>query len=129
MALTLDNAFQDIQAAVKTCLQKYADISGRAGRPEFWWFFVAQLVAYIVASLLGGWLDYVVMLALLLPSVAVGVRRLHDTGKTGWLMLIAVVPLLGALVVLYLAAQPGEAGANTYGEPVVMTAQPAAPGA
>ena len=129
MAITLDNAFQDIQAAVKTCLQKYADFSGRAGRPEFWWFFVAQVGAYIVASLLGGWVYYLVMLALLLPSIAVGVRRLHDTGKTGWLMLIALVPLLGALVVLYLAAQPGDAGANAYGEPVPTTAPPAAPAA
>ena len=63
MAIPIDNAFQDMQAAVRTCMRKYADFSGRAGRPEFWWFFVAQLGAYVVASLLGGWLYYLVMLA------------------------------------------------------------------
>lgn len=118
----MDNAIPELQAAVKTCFNKYADFNGRAARPEFWWFFVFQLGVYLVTSILGGWLYFLAMLALLLPGIAVGARRLHDTGKSGWLMLIALIPLLGGLVLLYLAAQPGDAGANAYGEPVAPAA-------
>lgn len=113
----MDNAIAELQAAVKTCFNKYADFNGRAARPEFWWFFVFQLGIYVVTSFVGGWLYFVAMLALLLPAIAVGARRLHDTGKSGWLMLIALIPVLGGLVLLYLAAQPGDAGANAYGNP------------
>lgn len=119
-----DNALDDLQAAVRTCLQKYADFSGRASRPEFWWFFVFQLGVHVAASFLGSWLYFLVMLGLALPAIAVGVRRLHDTGKSGWLMLIALIPLFGGLVLLYLAAQPGQPSANAYGNPVASNPEP-----
>ena len=114
----MDNAMDQLQAAVKTCLHKYADFSGRAARPEFWWFFVFQLGVYVVAGMVGGWLYYLAFLGLALPAIAVGARRLHDTGKSGWLMLLALIPLLGGLTLLYLAAQPGGMTRNAYGEPV-----------
>jgi uncharacterized membrane protein YhaH (DUF805 family) len=112
-----DKTIADLQAAVRTCLQKYADFGGRASRPEFWWFFAFQFGVYVVTGLLAGWLNLVVMLGLALPAIAVGVRRLHDTGKSGWLMLIGLIPLLGGLVLLYFAAQPGQPSANAYGNP------------
>lgn len=123
----MDNALDELQAAIKTCLRKYADFGGRAGRPEFWWFFVFQIGVYVVASILGSWLYFLAFLGLALPAIAVGVRRLHDTGKSGWLMLLALVPLLGGLVLLYLAAQPGEPARNAYGAPVTPAPLPVAP--
>lgn len=119
-----DKTIDDLQAAVRTCLQKYADFGGRASRPEFWWFFAFQFGVYVVAGLLAGWLNLVAMLGLALPAIAVGVRRLHDTGKSGWLMLIGLIPLFGGLVLLYFAAQPGQPSANVYGNPAASIHEP-----
>lgn len=131
----------DFQTAVKTCLSNYATFDGRAARPEFWWFVLFGIIAHILANMLdqilfggtvvhsyghGMWmtmyghprfLSSIVWLALLLPNLAVGARRLHDTGKTAWLLLLMLVPVLGWLVLLYFVAQPGDAGANAFGPP------------
>jgi uncharacterized membrane protein YhaH (DUF805 family) len=107
----------DFQKSIKTCLAKYTDFSGRADRPEFWWFFLFQVLVYVVASMVHGFVYVVAVLALLLPSLAVGARRMHDTGKSGWILLLGLIPIVG-LVLLYFAAQPGQPGANQYGEPV-----------
>lgn len=106
----------EIQAAVKTCLTKYADFEGRAARPEFWWF----VLFCFVVNLLGGivfarWINGLISLALLVPSLAAGSRRLHDTGKSGWLQLLCLVPVLGWIALIYLFVQPGQAGSNAYG--------------
>lgn len=116
----MNDVYDDMTAAVRVCLQKYGDFSGRAARPEFWWFFAFQLAVYVVAGWIGGWLYWLAMLGLAVPALAVCARRLHDTGRSGWLMLIALVPLLGGLVLLFLAAQPGKPGANLYGNPVLV---------
>lgn len=106
----------NFQEAVKVCLtQKYVAFEGRATRPEFWWFFLFQLIVIVVASAIHGILYYVAMLGLLLPAIGVGMRRLHDTGKSGWWMLLGLIPLVG-LVLLYFFAQPGNEGANAYGD-------------
>ncbi|MDP3761704.1 MAG: DUF805 domain-containing protein [Ramlibacter sp.] len=105
----------DILKAVKTCFNKYADFSGRAARPEFWWFFLFQIVVLLVARIIGGDILYgLVALALLLPSLAVGARRLHDIGKSAWFLLLALIPLIGFLVLLYFFVQPS-GPANEYG--------------
>ena len=108
---------EDIQKAVRTCLTKYADFNGRAARPEFWWFFLAQFVVSIILSMFSSNLSGLFSLALLVPSLAVGSRRLHDIGKTGWLQLLALIPIIGWLVLIYWDVQPGEPGPNQYGEP------------
>jgi uncharacterized membrane protein YhaH (DUF805 family) len=119
---------EDFQKAVKTCFTKYADFNGRAARPEFWWFFLLQFVAYLVASMVHGLLYLLVFLALLLPGIAVGARRMHDIGKSGWILLLGLIPLVG-LVLLYFAAQPGQLESNQYGPPPAPTGDPAlAPG-
>jgi uncharacterized membrane protein YhaH (DUF805 family) len=105
---------EDFQRAVKTCLNKYADFNGRAARPEFWWFFLFQVGVYVVASLIHGLVYLLAFLALVLPSVAVGARRMHDIGKSGWFLLLGLIPFVG-LVLLYFAAQPGQPDANQYG--------------
>ena len=110
----------DFQQAVKTCLmKKYADFSGRATRPEFWWFVLAQFLASAIVSVLSSTLAGVLALGLLIPGLAAGARRLHDIGKSGWLQLLGLIPILGWILLIYWGTQPGEAGANKYGDPTV----------
>ncbi|MFE8643531.1 DUF805 domain-containing protein [Sphingomonas sp. NCPPB 2930] len=109
--------------AVSVCLQKkYVDFSGRASRSELWWFFLFQVLALVVSGLIHNLVYLVVVLALLLPALAVGIRRLHDVGRSGWWLLISVIPLVGSLVLLYWMVQPGDAGSNAYGAPVTAPA-------
>jgi len=105
----------DFKQAVITCLRdKYADFSGRAGRSEFWWFFLFQLIVTAILTTIHERLGNVASLALLLPALGAGARRLHDIGKSGWFQLLWFIPFIGWLVLLYWFVQPsGEA--NTYG--------------
>lgn len=106
-------------------LRQYADFSGRARRKEYWMFTLFNLIAIVVASLLDRMLGLggaagigpiygLYGLAVLLPGIAVAVRRMHDVGKSGWVLLLGLIPLVG-LVVLYWAIQEGEPGPNAYG--------------
>lgn len=106
----------DFTTAVKVCFAKFADVSGRASRPEYWWFFLAYFVAALVASFIHDFLYLLVALAFLLPLISVGVRRLHDIGKTGWLMLLGLIPIVG-FVLIYFMVQPGQPDSNAYGPP------------
>jgi uncharacterized membrane protein YhaH (DUF805 family) len=108
---------EDLQKAVKTCFTKYAEFSGRAARPEFWWFWLFQFVVLTVIGMISRPLYGVAALGLLLPSLAVGSRRLHDIDKSAWLMLLGLVPVIGWLLLIYWAVQPGNPGPNEYGEP------------
>ena len=91
--------------AISTCFSKYATFSGRASRPEFWWFFLFQILVSIAASMLGDVVAGLVSLAMLLPALAVGARRLHDIGKSGWWQLI-MLTVIGLLLLIYWWAQP-----------------------
>lgn len=86
--------------SIKTCLSKYADFKGRAGRPEYWWFVLFGSLLVWGAQLIdrSGKLSSLINLAVLLPSVAAATRRLHDTGRSGWwqllsLTVIGLIPL------------------------------------
>ncbi|MDO9361202.1 MAG: DUF805 domain-containing protein [Polaromonas sp.] len=92
--------------AISTCFSKYATFSGRASRPEFWWFFLFQVLISIAASMFGDLVSGLVSLVLLLPALAVGARRLHDIGKSGWWQLI-MLTVIGFLLLIYWWAQPG----------------------
>ena len=100
--------------AISTCFSKYVTFTGRASRPEFWWFFLFQVIVLIVTGMISSILYGIAALAMLLPGIAVGVRRLHDIGKTGWLLLLCLIPLVN-LLLLYWFVQPSE-GANEYDE-------------
>lgn len=104
------------QSVIRCVRDKYADFNGRAGRPEFWWFALASFAISLVFSMLGldiiGWL---VSLGLLLPSLAVGARRMHDIGKSGWFQLLWLIPFIGWAVMIYFLVQPS-GPANEYGE-------------
>ncbi|MBY8872021.1 DUF805 domain-containing protein [Micromonospora sp. PLK6-60] len=115
--------------AVKSVLSQYAGFRGRARRSEYWWFFLFTLILGIVAGILDsalgtdfgsepgstGVIGLIVGLALLLPTLAVAVRRLHDTDRSGWWLLIGFVPLVGGIVLLVFFAIDGTRGSNRYG--------------
>lgn len=109
-------------------LKDYAKFDGRAGRREYWMFFLINLVIAIVLGLIDGALGTIDMmfgglglfgtlylLAILLPGIGVTIRRLHDTGRVGWWMLVGFIPLVGGIILLVLMALAGNEGENAYG--------------
>jgi len=108
---------EEIQRSVRTCLSKFADFNGRAARPEFWWFVVFWIVVLAVTGLISKYVNGIAGLALLLPGLAAGSRRLHDTGKSGWFQLLGLIPFIGVLIVIYLMAQPSDPAVNEWGNP------------
>lgn len=139
-------SFQD---AVRTCLtEKYAGFSGRARRSEYWYFFLFTIIVGIVAGIIDGILGTqgkvgtlglvgaITSLALLVPGIAVGIRRLHDTGRSGLWLLIGLIPLVGPIVLIVFFVQdshadnqygPNPKGALGYGEPAYQQMPPPAP--
>ncbi|SIS91740.1 Uncharacterized membrane protein YhaH, DUF805 family [Roseivivax lentus] len=118
----------NFQDAVTTCFSKYATFRGRARRSEFWWFILFVTVANMVLSMIDGLLfgtatdgqpvsilGALFSLAVFLPALAVGVRRLHDIGKSGWWYLLCLIPVIGALVLIYFFVQRGMDGVNDFG--------------
>ena len=107
-------------------LKKYAQFKGRSRRSEFWWFAAvnALVSAVLVVVEPGGVLAAVYTLAVLTPGSAVQVRRLHDTGRSAWWLMLMVVPLIGGLVLLTLALQDSQAGSNRYGTNPKLTRMP-----
>jgi len=110
----------DFQTSVKTCLNKYADFSGRARRSEYWWFALANFLGGIALSIVDGvlgtgFLSPIWSLALLLPSLAVGARRLHDLDKSGWWLLLAFIPVIGVIILIVWFATQGTRGPNRFG--------------
>jgi uncharacterized membrane protein YhaH (DUF805 family) len=109
-------------------LKQYADFSGRARRKEYWMFALFNMIFIIVAMILdnvlgltAGELPYGVfyflyVLAVLIPGLAVAVRRLHDVGKSGWMILIALIPIIGAIWLLVLMVTDSNPGENQYGQ-------------
>jgi len=117
----------------KVVTQHYFDFNGRARRSEFWYYTLCYFIIAIALSILDGMLGFANMLAsllalaLLLPSLGVGVRRLHDIDRSGWWILIGLIPLVGWIVLIYWYAQPGTAGSNQFGaDPKAGTAAAAA---
>jgi uncharacterized membrane protein YhaH (DUF805 family) len=122
----------DFKQAVIRCLRdNYANFNGRAARPEFWWFMLASVIVAFVLGLFNmNMLALLFNLAVLVPSLAVGARRLHDIGKSGWFQLLVLIPLLGWILLIYWFAQP-TTGPNEFGEGPATVQDPAAvpPGA
>lgn len=113
-------------------LRKFADFQGRARRSEYWLFYLFTFVLSLVLGFVGNMvmgapdpsnpmagggfiLQMIATVALLIPSLAVGVRRLHDTDRSGWWLLIALVPLVGAIVLIIFFVLDGTPGANKFG--------------
>lgn len=118
--------------AIRSVLSKYATFSGRAMRSEYWWWALFALLVSIGASAIDefvfdigsrdgepglGLLSLLVSLALLIPNLAVAARRLHDIDRSGWWLLIGLVPILGILLLLWWFIQRGTEGPNRFGPP------------
>lgn len=112
--------------AVRLVLRRYASFTGRAAPAELWWWVLACAILFFVLSTVANSADFgvsraaaavlgVLWLATIVPSFAVGMRRLHDTGRSEWMMLLVMVPLIGPLALLAFWATPGTAGVNRYG--------------
>ena len=99
--------------SINTCLNKYATFEGRASRSKYW-FLLFTFLALAAAAPVSNAAGSLVLLALSLPCLAVGVRRLHDSDKTGWWLILGAIPLVN-LLLLYWLVQAGTDGANPYG--------------
>lgn len=94
--------------SIQTCFSKYADFSGRASRSEYWWWVLFVFLATVVTGIVSDKLSALFSLAVMLPGLAVGARRLHDIDKSGWLQLLYFIPLLGWVILVYWAIQEGK---------------------
>ena len=109
--------------AVVTCFRKYIVFSGRAQRPEYWYWFLFEVLVSILAAIVDhaifgtkiGLISTLTGVGLLLPSLAVAVRRLHDIDRSGWWILIGLVPLGGIIILLVFACLRGTPGTNRFG--------------
>ena len=116
-------------AVQNVLMNNYANLDGRASRSEYWWFvlfnLIVSIVTFVIDSTLGtmvtydmGYVGLIALLALLLPNVSVSVRRLHDIGKSGWWILLAIIPIvnfIGIFVFLVFTLMEGEKQPNQYG--------------
>ncbi len=109
------------------CMKQYADFGGRARRTEFWMFVLFNIIFSVVASLIDraigfkigaiqlGIIGLIYSLAVLIPALAVSVRRLHDIGKSGWMILINLIPFIGWIWFIVLMVKDSQPGENQYG--------------
>jgi uncharacterized membrane protein YhaH (DUF805 family) len=97
------------QESISTCFMKYSDFNGRASRAEYWWFILFTFLAGAVFSIFSEALAMVFHLGVFLPTIAAGARRLHETNRSGWWQLIALIPIVGWIIlIVFLAAEPKE---------------------
>jgi uncharacterized membrane protein YhaH (DUF805 family) len=102
-------------------LKNYVGFSGRARRKEYWMFALFNIIIGFVIGFIEGLLNLVGVLstlyslAIFLPSLAVGVRRLHDTGRSGWWLLISLIPLIGIIILLVFFCEDSKENENQYG--------------
>ena len=94
--------------SISTCFSKYATFDGRAPRSEYWWFVLFTFLASVATGMVSQMLSGLFSLAVLLPSLAVGVRRLHDIDKSGWFLLLGLIPIVGWIILIVWAAQEGK---------------------
>jgi uncharacterized membrane protein YhaH (DUF805 family) len=110
--------------AVTSGFEHYAKFDGRASRPAYWWWVLFAILVGIAANIIDWTLGIVpvasaiVGLGLLLPNLSVSIRRLHDTGRTGWWILIGLIPLIGFIVLLIFYLQRSDPAENQYGPPM-----------
>jgi uncharacterized membrane protein YhaH (DUF805 family) len=109
-----------------TVLKKYAVFSGRARRKEYWMFVLFNIIFSVVADIIDriaglditsnwGVLSTIYSLAMFIPGLAVAIRRLHDTNRTGWWLLLGLIPIIGAIILLVFMASEGQSSDNQYG--------------
>jgi uncharacterized membrane protein YhaH (DUF805 family) len=117
-----DNPINSIKGSVIKAFTKVGDFQGRANRAEFWWFFLAVLLSSILIAIIVSiipalfFLHTLLAIAIIVPSISLSFRRLHDTGRSAWWLLLGFVPILN-LLLIYFYILPGDTGPNAYGLP------------
>ncbi|MEL6559827.1 MAG: DUF805 domain-containing protein [Bacteroidota bacterium] len=112
----------------KIIKENYASFEGRTGRSEFWKFYVVTVLLFVITILLdlliialsndamyAGFISLIFALFMFLPVLAATVRRLHDTGKSGWYMFLNLIPLFGGVAIMIMLLIPGQKDSNKYG--------------
>jgi uncharacterized membrane protein YhaH (DUF805 family) len=118
--------------AVKSGFDHYTKFDGRAGRPAYWWWFLFAILvgigANIIDAIIGtfGVVSGLAGLALLLPNLSVSIRRMHDINRSGWWILIFIVPIVGFILWLVWFLREGDPGENDYGPPPPASTAPIA---
>ena len=118
----------DFQTSIKTCFNKFAVFSGRASRSEFWFFvlfgFLGGIITIIIDVMILGYpyeengpINLIFSVAIIIPSIAVAARRLHDINKTGWWQLLWITIIGGILLIIWHATE-GENKKNKFGPPI-----------
>ena len=100
---------------LKVVAENYANFEGRARRKEYWMFVLFNSIISVILNMIEPTVYLIYVLAILVPSIAVLVRRLHDVRKSGWFMFIALIPIIGSIWLLILACTDGDSGDNEYG--------------
>ena len=109
--------------AVKSVFTQYVGFSGRARRSEYWWYtlflFIVGFILGLIIGITGNQnMNYLILvfeLAVFLPTLSVSVRRLHDTGKSGWWVLLSLIPVIGSIILIIFYVMDSEPGSNQYG--------------
>ena len=104
--------------SVSTCLKKYFVFEGRASRSEYWWFQLIVSPSYLISTILENEIGYFflgITLFTLIPAISAGVRRLHDTNRSGFFLLISLIPFIGGLILLFFLIPEGTKGKNRFG--------------
>ena len=104
--------------SVTTCLKKYFVFEGRASRSEYWWFQLIVTPSYFISTFMENEVSYIflgITLFTLIPAISAGVRRLHDTNRSGFFLLISFIPFIGGLILLFFLIPEGTKGKNRFG--------------
>ncbi len=104
--------------SVNTCLKKYFVFEGRASRSEYWWFQLVVSPSYYISTFLENEISYFflgITLVTLIPAISVGVRRLHDSNRSGFFLLISFIPFIGGIILLFFLIAEGTNGKNRFG--------------
>ena len=107
-------------SSISVCFSKYANFEGRASRSEYWWFYLFTTLLLFGAEFFGEIVSGIVALVILVPSLAVGARRLHDTGKSGWRQLW-MITIIGIIPVIIWWCTEGTKAPNKYGDLIDLT--------
>jgi uncharacterized membrane protein YhaH (DUF805 family) len=113
----------DFQGAIRNQISNVLNFQGRASRSAYWWYALALLIVDVVLQIISGvagssaltLLVSLILIVVGLSGLSVGVRRLHDSDKTGWLLLIGIIPIIGTIIVIVLLCLPGTPGPNRFG--------------
>ena len=105
--------------SVSTCFKKYFVFQGRASKSEFWWFQLIWVVSYLLIIISNNqtisFICLGIIIIIAIPLLSVGVRRLHDTNKSGFYYLLSLIPFIGSLIILFMMIGDGTKGKNQYG--------------